>query len=1601
VANAKTKEIRDVFSAVLRDIDPTNVNDEALWRFVKHFITLEFDVMGEGAHHVHDNVERLRAALQPDQANRALDLWHHLVQIAKGLGDAGGSIDRSGLVSRLTDFKLAPASSVRSDLLRMKVMSDSALADIRMDIGGVRVPRLTAVDLVFDALGEHRFVQIRGEAGAGKSAVLRELAESTKIDGFTFVVSAKRMEGKSWTTFAVANGLSTTSASALLLEIAASSSPTLFIDGIDRIIDKGAQQVLCDLLRPIIEDPACSNWRVVATARDENTEYLRTWLPAPFLAAMTSVEVRAFDNAEATFVAQRHPALKPLLFGDDALRIVSRRPFFLDVLASQVGSTATDSPPRSEVELINLWWARGGYDATHAKAIARQQMLRTFAERGIINFGRSLDIGGLDADVLQSMIDDRVVRPLQPGFTVSFAHDIFFEWALYQTTRAQSDAWIDFIRKAGEPPFFGRVVTLLSQRAFEQQDHWAETLDKLEKTEARSQWKRAWLIGPLGSPLFTMLQVTFDAALAHNTDRMRRLILAFQSEKTQPNPLVLAGFVKPDGDRLATFRLADQLAWPTDYAAWRRFLTWFLPQCATLPESLFAHAIAALSVWMNGLMQRPDLIIPEIGQTLLNWLIRVEKYQHPNDIKEILTRDHSKGLGAIDSDEVRALEHSLRYQFVISTRGNAVLQQSYLQHLLATDRIRGEALSDIFKQTSLIAPAALPGVVDISLAEMRDQLPKEKLKAERGNRFGSSKIDHFDWQALALDRANYSFHPPSPSREPFATLFAHAPTEALRLVNGLSTHAMEAWRQLNQVDRSAKRTPIPIKITFPWGEQEFWGDNRVYYYFRGGFAPDVLATGLMALEQWAYASVENGRPVDDVLKDILSQNPCCAVLGIAVALALEKQHVSPVTLALLQSSRLWDHDIERGKADLLSADQNELGFRMFGADATHHKALVQLNKRTARQHDIRELASLAILSTNTALSEQGKAAIKALPYALPFDFEEQKANIALTAELHQDAQSWARFADPSHYRLWKTDDPTKIAITYENPEAKKPEVIARAQEAAETLSWVSLATWSDKALKSGIDQTSPISLAQAITYAKAADITTLFKAEEDAKELIELKRAAVAGIAGVAIQEATDTNHPDVLWAIDVLRATAQVPTSLDDRTYHGSIIANHGNIAAVRGLKRLILKGLEADWAKERLLAHMLHPLDAIFEAAAANGLQCWEIDPQFAWTALRLSISLSFQTKRRDDWKNRPDLVKRFEQERSEKFANALAELRATPFAYLLPETPNPIDTDEEGHSDDFADDDEEEQTSPLDILFRSDLALRVLPHIPVEAFVAQSADRKAQLIEFADKLLTWTISRHTRQGDNRRSTPPFEWSHAFMPWLARLAVALPSDETLQGLVKRLLQLPDKECFELLPVFVDRYICMAVHDANVLHPDALKQLKEIATRVSSANWTYDSGKVDGSLAREKHELLKALLFVNVDKAPGAARFANGNWKDLPEVLAIVEEVLKGAGVATGALGHYLVLCERAIDRYPADRLCDTLLNLLETQKEKPAALHSISAPERIAAVVQAVATREQPLTEALRAKLLKLLDLLVELGDRRSSALLSSEWFRTTRRS
>ena len=92
--------------------------------------------------------------------------------------------------------------------------------------------------------------------------------------------------------------------------------------------------------------------------------------------------------------------------------------------------------------------------------------------------------------------------------------------------------------------------------------------------------------------------------------------------------------------------------------------------------------------------------------------------------------------------------------------------------------------------------------------------------------------DRYDVDDIGIERHNNFFHPPSALHEPFKSLFQHKPDIALRLIRNLSNHATEGWKQIHEIRRSRWERRFLSPSTFPWGEQEFWGDWRIYSWGR-------------------------------------------------------------------------------------------------------------------------------------------------------------------------------------------------------------------------------------------------------------------------------------------------------------------------------------------------------------------------------------------------------------------------------------------------------------------------------------------------------------------------------------------------------------------------------------------------------------------------------------------------------------------------------------------------------------------------------------------------------------------------------------------------
>jgi hypothetical protein len=145
--------------------------------------------------------------------------------------------------------------------------------------------------------------------------------------------------------------------------------------------------------------------------------------------------------------------------------------------------------------------------------------------------------------------------------------------------------------------------------------------------------------------------------------------------------------------------------------------------------------------------------------------------------------------------------------------------------------------------------------------------------------------------------------------------------------------------------------------------------------------------------------------------------------------------------------------------------------------------------------------------------------------------------------------------------------------------------------------------------------------------------------------------------------------------------------------------------------------------------------------------------------------------------------------------------------------------------------------------------------------------------------------------------------------------------------------------------------------------------------------------------------KLAQWLMFVGVEKASLAHRFANGDWSEIALILPTIDRFVRAAGWAPAVIEDFLTLCERAREHYPADAFADAILAALSARADPGARWRGTLIAARIASRVQDMADREVPLDLSLGQKFLRILDKLVDQGDRRSAALQIGPAFRDLR--
>lgn len=1633
-ASVALRALKNNLVTLIDEVKGSPCTREEIHQFFSHFVLIKFDFLSEGATVPSQAINHIRNSLTPEEASKAPLVWSRLVQLARSASGKAGQYDRARLLRAIGSIaRLRGADSLISDLHKLTELANSYLKRIPDDVSGTKLERVSLIQKLDAKLESARLVQIRGLPGTGKSVVMKQIVQRGLSAGPVLFLKAEQLTGSSWINYAATHGLSNVSLEKLLVEVGAVGTPILFIDAIDRI-EKEQQSIVVDLLSAIVDSPLLNNWRIVVSLRDTGIEILRNWL-GEYISKLRveMLEVSLLSDDEASVLASEKPHLKPLLFGSDQIKRIVRRPFFAKVLSEnyEADPGAQEFIPKSEVDLIVNWWRRGGYNEAGQDAIERQQTLLELARCRSRLFSQPVKISQLSSiKHVNALISDGILQNELDGVAVSFSHDIFFEWAYFFVLREQTEDWVDQLKESGEPPAVARVVELLSQWIFAtEQEDWSVYLQKAQKSTIRSQWVRAWLVGPLGSTKFEGLEDQFAKAIfADDFQLFRKALVWYQAEKTTPNASLLVSEIPEDQRQ----RFADMLGWPSDVLAWRRLIGFILKRIPDIPRRLYPEITALFEVWQNAFSGIPNPISHAILQVCAGWLESLDAISvldAPDD-----NYDQWK-----EVPEQGALKKQLRQLILRSSTAEPTFAKEYLQRFADSERNIDGELSEVFTFSPTLVNALSKELVDLTLASHKQELPDEQVSREEKESAAAAKrlkairakpagertrneelalsgmfhyesigdFSHFDWEKLSLLDDHRSFTPPSPLREPFHSLFNSSPDEALRLLRELCNHAMEAWRQLHRYSRERERTPIPLELKFSWGSQQFWGGDREYLWFRSSFAPDVIGSGLMALEDWAFSELDSGRPIDEIIHQIVEGNSCIAVLGVAAMLSITVDEVTVNTAVLVTSQRLLAADNDRMKNDFQS-EANLIGFMNPLIDRPHVEAIKAANGRPIRRKQLAWILPRFVF-TQGSIGEKTREALLNFENNLPYQYEEHQNVPEIRDYLSKQAAELAEMAVLENYQAYRVEEnPDQIVVEHVSPSANKPENIAKVEKASRRMEELRLWSWASKSFESG-GISDGFTISNAIATAQQLDTKELFTsvADDNEEELTAMNRGAVAATAALTLNFRDDCSEDDLAWARDVVIRALNLPESLGPTWIPSSRIPWHHAIYAAKGLAADIRFGTAGVQDALQLLNLVCHPLEDVSLIAVEEACKLWANDKKLSWAALSLAFSLCTYRSRREG-PSMPYGGGMHSQDEAENILSSVLDAYENERDWTpLPLPPPPWVRVEEGGNGrkrkrGKASEDSELWAEP-DVSWNSKYAAEILKRIPLEKVLDSGA--KDLLLEFFEGALAWTNNKNSPpwKEDGRRdrsATYILEWTRIFGASLGHLAGLIPLEDLRKGFLDPILNLEDEHCWALLSPFTDSYICRYLYDASVVPDDATAILDLCLDRFLQAPTfkrdSYRSGEIFGF---DMPELAKTLMFVSVERADLAARYVNGDWTEIDRILPLIDKFIHTAGWAFDVMGSYLTLCERSKDFYPAEVFADQVLSVLNDAPDNLHGWQGTFTTARIAELVQYIAYRDTPLPLELAQKFLRILDTLVDMGDRRSAALQLGEIFREVR--
>ena len=1475
VANDDMRAFIKTFKSHLRD-EGSSDHDETVWLLLRRLQILTFDFTATGSASHDLALERAVRVLHPDDASRAGAFWGSLIELAIDVAKSGGDRTRETALQALAQLGYRFLGERRHATARAALAESSrlALADIRNRVGNVVLARQERVAATREALDRGRYVEVRGDAGVGKSGVLRQMAEAMQAESQVIVLSPGRCAPRGWTALRAQLGFDGTLRE-LLVELANDGGATIFVDNLDSF---SAEERLT-VVDVVGEASVVPGVAVVATARREFGIDEPSWLPSDALARLGQTDpitIGELSKAEIEQLKATDPSLGPLLTDGHPARQVARNLFRLARLA---GQPASDPVPRTEVDMAEQWWATAD-GARDAGWRDRSRLLQGAAAQ-TLSGADFLDVRGQAAAPIDALVSSGTLRNLGVD-RVAFRHDVLREWAIANALHADPEHVGRLRLDRPATVMFARGVELAARMTIERANdgvRWHALVDRLSQSGVHRSWRRAALLALARSEVAeVLLQRASPELLANGAALLRELIRTVMAVDVLPAAKVFAAAGIDPALIPASINVPRGPTWTT-------LIIWLLSVGDNVPNEAVPEIVQLYAAFSVGTLGATD-ITPFTTRQIYRWLRLME----PRDAMP------APGEGTVfwthlDRDGVQSLKSDLRDTFVMFARTTPELAAEYLKAVGQSEH-NEDIVRSILKMRGTLAQAAPTELADLTA---RALIAKPRRRERHFSREREEAFTYLDHEFLRA----------SPAQGPFFELLTNSPKDGLALVHRLVAHAVAHGSRGSDPGTDGFAMALPGGArTFPWTQTYFWSRNSHYY---------AVTSALMALEAWAHRRIEAGEAFETVLTDVLGPpGSCAAYLLVAVDIVISHWPKSlDVAAAFLSCPELLCIDHTRQVHDRVEMP-DFFGLNALRSEPRGGVTAAELKRRPSRRTTLDELIGnftfLASPDQHTTLRTLLETAAARLGKPA------EDAHLGNPEFMVQYALNLSDIANWQEVEVALKDGSTTTARKYVSAVAEQTHLQALRKAATERES--DFATRS--ALSLAVDDPArllPEGRSAAVAWARRSATAAADVESDDGGGEQRMREEAVVTAAMIVMRDGDDALRADHgEWARSQLDETLAALDDAPARQIRGGLRFNPTAIAYA-GLIHALRHRLTPEDVRALLevAATGNHAAAHGFGAAAA-ALEA--VDSRFPRAVLRCAFSACVVEDRIWDAPQvEVDAGKARSLERAEAAVAAeIAWLRgagAEPAWPTFPEEParprrrlrlpgtrvaapappNDAASSPTAHASHQA----------------AALWLRQVRGLPNDSL-------RPWLTEVVKTYMPWTTLANgaDRDDGDESDHPPSEWNDTFFAAVARCTAGLSSDEVTELAVRHIVALPDRNFYDVLVDFLRSVDAVYFEGGDIPTQVAVEIRRAFAERMlTTRGWQRLSRSKDLSIEMHIGPAI-AVLFFNDHN------FGQGSKCYLFE---------KGAE----RVGPFLPVLGKLVHEGPSPFVALVLLNLLE----------------------------------------------------------------------